>query len=103
MRLETGELLYEVVMKRCVEWHAQYGNIGLVVGATHGCLPAVRRLTDLLFLVPGVGQQGGDYAEVVREGQNSEGLVVVNMTRNLLYASSGDDYLSVLKGVAERI
>lgn len=68
---------------------------GLVVGARHTeLLDDVRRLApDWPILIPGVGAQGGDLADAVLGG-TSRGTVpaVINVSRDILYASQGDDF-----------
>jgi orotidine-5'-phosphate decarboxylase len=69
LELATGEPLYERVATRASEWN-EYGNVGLVVGATTPDeLEDVReRVPHLPFLVPGVGAQGGDAEAAVEHG-----------------------------------
>jgi orotidine-5'-phosphate decarboxylase len=94
---QDGELrapLYELVARRCVGWN-HLGNVGLVVGATFPeQLGRVRALApELPILIPGVGTQGGDAAESVQRGGAPDGtLAVVNVSRQILYASSGRDW-----------
>lgn len=68
------------------------GTVGFVVGATRPeRLAALRRLhPDVPFLVPGVGAQGGQAADVLRA--NAGGPMLVNASRSILYASSGRDF-----------
>jgi len=94
----SGELqaqTYETVARRAADDWSKRAGVGLVVGATQPAeLRRVREIVgDLPLLVPGVGAQGGDAATVVREGATSDGTgLVVNSSRAILYASSGDDY-----------
>jgi orotidine-5'-phosphate decarboxylase len=86
--------LYEVVARRAVAL-AGRGNVGLVVGATYpGELARVRALApELPVLIPGVGTQGGDAAESVRLGAAADGtLAIVNVARQVIYASDGADW-----------
>jgi len=86
--------LYEVVARKTREMAAR-GNVGLVVGATYPDeLARVRALApELPILIPGVGTQGGDAAESIRMGSAENGMrAVVNVGRQVLYASSGDDW-----------
>ncbi len=78
------------------------GQIGLVVGATY---PAeIRRVRSLAptapLLIPGVGAQGGDAVATIQAGATAEGLVVVNSSRAIMYASSGEDYAKAAQRVA---
>jgi orotidine-5'-phosphate decarboxylase len=68
---------------------------GLVVGARHTqLLEDVRRLApDWPILIPGVGAQGGDLAESVRTGTSfGKAPAVINVSRDILYASTGEDF-----------
>ena len=92
-RLENNKPMYMYVAQTCSEWNSTYKNIGLVVGATQEEMPEIRSANpELLFLVPGVGHQGGSYDDVVRDGLNREGLVLINMSRSILYASNQKDF-----------
>ena len=51
----------------------RHGNVGLVVGATApSAIAEVRRGSDLPFLIPGVGAQGGDVAGSVKAAWNGD-------------------------------
>ncbi|NQY74911.1 MAG: orotidine 5'-phosphate decarboxylase, partial [Candidatus Margulisbacteria bacterium] len=90
--------LYQVVAESCAEWNKEYQTIGLVVGATQKELLSLRKaVPDLLFLVPGVGKQGGSYESVVENGKNLDDIVLVNISRALLYVSSEKDYTSKIR------
>ena len=66
------------------------GNVGLVVGATAPAQVAeVRAATDLPFLVPGVGAQGGDVEASVRAAWNGDpASCLVAASRSVLFADS---------------
>jgi orotidine 5'-phosphate decarboxylase subfamily 2 len=68
----------------------QHGNVGLVVGATAPEQVAeLRRFTDLPFLIPGVGAQGGDLEGSVRAAWNGDpASCLVASSRSILYADS---------------
>ncbi|MFM2035156.1 MAG: hypothetical protein RL459_421 [Pseudomonadota bacterium] len=101
-RLATvpGEpLLYEHVARLAQGPWNQNGQLGLVVGATYpNDIERVRAVAPTVpLLIPGVGAQGGDALATVRAGWRAEGgetvaPIVVNSSRAVLYASSGDDY-----------
>jgi orotidine-5'-phosphate decarboxylase len=84
-----GKPLYERVVERCVgAFDAE--RCGFVVGATYP--EEARRLRllapDRLFLMPGVGSQGGDVAEAIRAGLDARGGgVLPSASRSVLYAS----------------
>ena len=96
-RLSTvpGEpLLYEHVAQLAQgPWNLN-GQLGLVVGATYPAeIERVRALAPTLpLLIPGVGAQGGDAAATVKAGWRPDAPIIVNSSRAILYASSGDNY-----------
>lgn len=88
------ELLYEKVMRTVRSWGSPE-NLMFVVGATQAdsfvnirCL-----LPDHFFLVPGVGAQGGSLSEIAQKARNKETGLLVNASRAVIFASSGDDYV----------
>ncbi|HEX5786315.1 MAG TPA: orotidine-5'-phosphate decarboxylase [Burkholderiaceae bacterium] len=85
------------------------GQLGLVVGATYPAeIARVRELAPTLpLLIPGVGAQGGDAQATVQAGLTaapggSQGLIVVNSSRAILYASNGADFADAARAEAER-
>jgi len=95
--------LYEVVVSRARRWNAA-GNLGLVVGATQpDSIGRIRSLApDLPFLIPGVGAQGGDLEAAVTQGLDARGGgVLINASRAVLYAGSGDDFADAARAAAE--
>ena len=86
--------LFQLVALKAKEWNV-YGNIGLVVGATHAeALRTVRELCpEMVLLVPGIGTQGGDLASAVRWGVDAQGQKgIICCSRQILYASKGKDF-----------
>ncbi|MDL0126346.1 orotidine-5'-phosphate decarboxylase [Halobacterium salinarum] len=96
--------LYEHVAERAAEWNAQYGDVGLVVGATAPDeLQAIReRVPELPFLVPGVGAQGGDAEAAVEYGLNDDGVGLVNSTRGIIFAGEHGSAWAAAAGDAAR-
>lgn len=102
--LDDGPL-YERVARRAMEWNTD-GNIGLVVGATRpeemGRIRAIAPKAP--FLVPGIGAQGGDLEAAVRDGQDATGRgLVINSSRGILYASSGEDFAEAARREAGQL
>ena len=66
------------------------GNVGLVVGATAPAqIVEVRRNSELPFLIPGVGAQGGDVEGSVRGAWNGDrASCLISASRSVLYAKS---------------
>jgi len=95
--------LYEKVAATVNSWNSR-GNCGLVVGATHPDeLARVRNIApELPFLIPGIGAQGGDLVESVKNGTNSEGsLALFNSSRAIIYASQGSDFVEASRKAAQ--
>lgn len=80
------------------------GNIGLVVGATQPRrIASVRQAAPKLpFLLPGVGTQGGSARAAVRGASGERpGSVLVNVSRSVLFASSGRDFAEAARRAAD--
>ena len=88
-----GDKLFEKVLKTSQQW-ATDEQMMYVVGATRGAAFAdVRKLAPNHFLlVPGVGAQGGDLQEVCKYGLNSQCGLLINSSRGIIYAGSGEDF-----------
>ena len=93
LRLESGDLVWERVVKSCVSWGSP-DQLMFVVGATKAeDFSRVRELAPEHFLlVPGVGAQGGDLETVLDRGLIPGGGLLINSSRGILYASSGTDF-----------
>jgi orotidine-5'-phosphate decarboxylase len=101
-----GKRLYRHVAERVArDWNAG-GNCMLVIGATYPQeLAEIRAVVgDLPFLVPGVGAQGGDVAAAVRAGRTADGFgMVLNSSRGIIYASSGEDFAEAARIAARTL
>ena len=75
------------------------GNVGLVVGATApDQIAELRRATDLPFLIPGVGAQGGDLEGSARAAWNGDpASCLISSSRSVLYADSPARAAAALK------
>ena len=73
-----------------------------VLGATKTeHLATIRALTPKsFFLVPGVGAQGGDLESVFHAAANDDIGLLVNSSRSIIFASSGDDYAEAARNAA---
>lgn len=88
-KLENGKTLAETVLIKCGDWLNEFQNIGCVVGATQSELPQLRaQNTDLPFLIPGVGAQGGSYSFCAEQGINKDGIALINVGRSVIYAGN---------------
>ena len=99
----NGRALYEHVAHMAVDDWSRRGELALVVGATYPEeLVRVRRIVgDMPLLVPGIGAQGGDIAATVTAGRAGDGRgMIINSSRAILYASSGEDFAEAARQVA---
>ncbi len=94
LSLIEGRPLYEIVAEKVLGWNEK-NNCGLVVGATYpDQLKRIREIAPgLPFLVPGVGAQAGEIESTIKYGTDKNGeLAIINSSRAILYASSGEDF-----------
>jgi orotidine-5'-phosphate decarboxylase len=101
----AGKPLYETVARKVVAWNEK-GNCGLVVGATYPeQLKGIREIAaPLPILIPGVGAQSGDLESTVRFGTDKSGeLAIINSSRAILYASSGEDFAQAARSEAQKL
>jgi len=102
-----GVPLYRHVARAVAgRWNAA-GNCGLVVGATW---PEELRLVredvpaEMPILIPGAGAQGGDVAAVVAANREAGSeAFLINASRSILYASSGEDFADSARAAAEAL
>ncbi|MDD2995382.1 MAG: orotidine-5'-phosphate decarboxylase [Bacteroidia bacterium] len=101
---ETGERLFEKTLKASQQW-GNDENMMYVVGATKAdMLTDIRQIVpDHFLLVPGVGAQGGSLEEVAKYGMNSTCGLLVNSSRQIIYASSESDYAKAARREAEKV
>ena len=107
-RLVTGDLLYEHIARLAQGPWNRGGQLGLVVGATFPAeIERVRELAPTLpLLIPGVGAQGGDAASAVRAGWRhaggrTTGMIIVNSSRGVLYASRSNEFATAARTAAQ--
>ena len=100
----NGERLFEKVLRVSKEW-ASEDQIMFVVGATQGKLfEDVRRIVPNHFLlVPGVGAQGGSLREVVEYGINSQCGLLVNSSRQIIYAGQDENFAALSREQALKV
>jgi orotidine-5'-phosphate decarboxylase len=101
----SGKPVYERVVRSAVMWNTRK-NIGLVVGGTHpNELKRIRKLApEVPLLIPGIGTQGGDLQSAVRYGCTKSGdRAIINASRSVLYASSGNDFARAARTEAMKL
>jgi orotidine-5'-phosphate decarboxylase len=101
---ENGQPLYEKVMRRSMEWGSPE-QLMFVIGATHPQkFEEIRRIApDHFLLVPGVGAQGGDLQGLSHYGLNELGGLLVNSSRGIIYAGSGEDFAEEARAAALKV
>lgn len=98
--------LYLYVAKKVQEWNKKYGNCMLVVGATWPDeLKKIREIAPkMFFLVPGIGTQGGDLKNTLRNGlrKDRSGLII-HSSRSIIYASNKTNFASAARKEALKL
>jgi orotidine-5'-phosphate decarboxylase len=92
LKNENQELFKHVIQK-VASWGTDE-NLMFVIGATKTAqLKEVREIIPNHFLlVPGVGAQGGSLEEVSKIGMNADVGLLVNVSRQIIFASNGEDF-----------
>jgi orotidine-5'-phosphate decarboxylase len=102
-----GEVpLYQRVIEEALGWaKGKPGHLGFVTGATRPeYLREIRKIApDNFFLVPGIGAQGGDLAEVSQHGINAQAGLLINASRSIIYASEGKDFAYHAENEAKKL
>ncbi|MDG1024224.1 MAG: orotidine-5'-phosphate decarboxylase [Flavobacteriaceae bacterium] len=101
---ENNEVLFQKVLRTSLTW-TNADRLMYVVGATKAeALTSIRKIVpDSFLLVPGVGAQGGNLAEVSRAGMNSQCGLLVNSSRGILYCSQETDFAEAAALEASRL
>jgi orotidine-5'-phosphate decarboxylase len=104
MVTKSGKRVYEEVIEQCSRTGTKE-QVMFVVGATRPQkLLEIRKLIpDHFLLVPGVGAQGGTVAEVAKYGMNAHCGLLVNLSRDIIYAGSGEDFAQAAANKAAEI
>lgn len=88
--LQAGDKpLWQIVAENVRDTWNAHGNCMLVAGATYPeDLRTIRRIVgDMVLLVPGIGAQGGDIAEMLDAGLSPDGGgLIVNAGRSVIFA-----------------
>lgn len=90
---ETSRKFFEEVIIKSQQWGTA-DNMMYVVGATQANMLAdIRKIApDHFLLVPGVGAQGGSLEEVAKYGLNDYCGLIVNSSREIIFASKEKDF-----------
>lgn len=103
--LVDNEPLYIKVAKKIIEWNKKYQNCLMVVGATWPEeLGKIRKIaSDMFFLVPGIGTQGGHLEKTLKFGltKDKNGLII-HVGRAIIYAGKDKDFTEKVKEQAQK-
>jgi orotidine-5'-phosphate decarboxylase len=101
LQAHAGGLLYESVLRKVSQWGTTE-NLMFVIGATQPELFAhIRKIVpDHFYLVPGLGTQGGSLKEISVTALTKDCGLLVNASRAIIYAGSGDDFSGRAAAVA---
>lgn len=88
-----GKELYKTVIETSKTWKNSE-RLMYVVGATKAeYFSEIRKIIpDSFLLVPGVGAQGGNLAEVCKYGMSANVGLLINSSRGIIYASNKNDF-----------
>ena len=102
--LENGNFLFQEVLETSVKWGTAE-NMMYVVGATKAKdLKEIRKIIPKHFLlIPGIGAQGGDLDDVIKNGINNDIGVLINSSRGIIYAGNDKDFDSKSRDEAMKI
>lgn len=97
-----GMKLYEKVIQTISSW-GNPENLMFVIGATRADeFINIRKLVPQhYFLVPGVGAQGGSLSEISQKAMITDCGILVNVSRAIIYASSGENFAEEAKSIAK--
>jgi orotidine-5'-phosphate decarboxylase len=98
-----AEFLYENVLRTVSKW-GTVNNLMFVTGATQATeFENIRSIIpDNFLLVPGVGFQGGSLKEVSKHGMNKDCSILVNASRAIIYAGSGENFAAEAGEIAKQ-
>ena len=92
-QLVEGKPLYQKVLQTSQTWK-NASNLMYVVGATKSqYFQEIRQIVpDNFLLVPGIGAQGGNLDEVCEYGLNKDIGLLINSSRDIIYASNEPNF-----------
>lgn len=101
---KDGKCLFEQVLDKSRQWAGKDAMM-YVVGATQGSMFAKIRehAPEHFLLVPGVGAQGGSLEEVCKYGMTPDCGLIVNSSRGIIFASSGENFAEAAGREAEKL
>jgi orotidine-5'-phosphate decarboxylase len=109
--LQNSKKLFQEIALLANKWN-RFDNIGLVVGATFPQeAKQIRDICkDMIFLVPGIGQQGGDTKEIIQAINTNSNLpkMIISSSRSIMYAGDNNEkdisqYMNDIRNAAQLI
>lgn len=104
--LTGNKPLYQYIAEEVIQKWNGNKNCLMVIGATFPHeLAEIRKLSnEMVFLVPGIGTQGGDLEKTLKAGLNSKkrGLII-SASRSIIFATKGDNFATVARTEASRL
>ena len=96
--------LFKKVLETSKTWN-NAERLMYVVGATKAAaLKEIRQIIpDAFLLVPGVGAQGGSLDEVCEAGMNQEVGLLINSSRQIIYASKDENFAAAAREEAFKV
>lgn len=103
-QMVNGNELYKQVIETSKTWQNS-NHLMYVVGATKASyFSEIRTIVpDSFLLVPGVGAQGGNLAEVCKHGLNEQVGLLINSSRGIIYASRELDFAEKAREEAQKL
>ncbi|MCK5536093.1 MAG: orotidine-5'-phosphate decarboxylase [Bacteroidales bacterium] len=98
------QYLFERVLNLTKDW-GDIDNTMFVVGATQSqqLVDIRKNIPDHFLLIPGVGAQGGSLNEVAAFGMNNQCGIIVNSSRDIIYADSGRKFGKAARAAAKKL
>ncbi len=105
--LQIGKVpLYKHIARIVVSKWNENNNCMLVVGATYPKdLSQIRKIApDMIFLIPGIGTQGGDLEKTLQAGltKDKKGLII-HSARAIIFADSTNDFAQAARNAAKKL
>jgi orotidine-5'-phosphate decarboxylase len=105
LKLSNGNLLYQQIIEKAKKWNLNK-NCGIVFGATNSkeLKENINSFGALPVLLPGIGAQGGSLEDVVNSfiSANRKSFLI-NVSRGIIYKSSGEDFAEIASGEILRL
>ena len=91
---DPGDLSRQVIKKVNALKRPEYGDVGLVIGATWPEEMEIAReeAPNAPFLIPGIGAQGGSLEVSVKYGADTTAGPLISSSRGIIYAGNGYDF-----------